>query len=187
MPKGLKQVALSVHPFFSAKSLFRLLPLALLLMQLGLSGCRVYSFSGSSLSPDVKTLTILNFPDRSGQAPPYISQRMSETFREYFQTTTSLTQVASNGDLQIEGFVSGYQLAPVAITAADQPAANRLTITISVKYTNRKEEGKDFETNFSQFQDFPPGQPLTSIESQLIQDISRRLAIDIFNRTVADW
>ena len=152
-----------------------------------MNSCGVYSFSGTTLPAEVKTISIQTFPDVTGQGPPFLSQRFSEQVRNFFQTTTNLTLVKNNGDLQLSGTITGYRLEPVAITSNDLPAQNRLTITIQVNYVNTKEEDKDFEMSFSQFADFPATTAINNVETSLIEDIGQRLSVDIFNKTVADW
>ena len=54
-----------------------------------------------------------------------------------------------NGDLQFEGAIMDYSSAPVSIqSGTDQAAKNRLTITVSVKYTNKIYENKNIMDNW---------------------------------------
>ncbi len=163
---------------------------ALLLLSLG--GCKYYSFTGANISPDIKTISIGNFVDRSGGGPPTLSQLFTEKARDYFQRNTSLSGVSSNGDLQIEGSITGYSLTPIAAQASnpnqpDVAAQTRLTITVMVKYANTKDTEANFEQPFSFYADFPQATPLASIQNQLIETISDQIMLDIFNKTVANW
>ena len=166
------------------------LPTLFLIFFLG--GCKYYSFTGANISPDVKTISVTNFVDRSGGGPPTLSQTFTEKLRDYYQKNTSLTGVQANGDLQLEGSITGFALTPIAAQASnpnqpDVAAQTRLTITVSVKYANLKDPSVNFEQPFSFYADFPQATPLASVQTELIETISDQIMLDIFNKTVANW
>jgi outer membrane lipopolysaccharide assembly protein LptE/RlpB len=92
-----------------------------------------------------------------------------------------------NGDLKFEGTIVDYNNAPVAIQSNDQAANNRLTITVNVKYTNRFDETKNFEQNFTRFSDYPANSAISSVEDALLTEINRQLTEDIFNKAFNNW
>lgn len=159
----------------------------LLLLMLILPGCGIYSFTGTNISPDVKSISIANFIDRSGLGPPYLSQRFSEKLRDYYQRNTNLILARSKGDLQVEGNITGYALSPVAATVAEVASSTRLTITIQVRFANLKDDTQNLENSFSFYKDFPSNTSLQSVEQQYIEDITDQIILDIFNKTVANW
>lgn len=152
-----------------------------------LNSCGIYSFSGTSLSPDIKSVTVLNFTMATAGGPSNLALQFNEKMKEYYQRNTNLALLPSNGDLQLEGNISGYEVIPAAPTANDQAALNRLTITIQVKFTNNKDEEKNFDQSFTFFKDFPQNQTLSQVESRLIPQILDQLVQDIFNKTAGDW
>jgi outer membrane lipopolysaccharide assembly protein LptE/RlpB len=152
----------------------------------GLQSCN-YSFTGASISPDVKTISIQYFPNYASLGPPYLSQSFTESLKDLFIRQTSLTLVAKNGDLQFEGQISGYATAPVAIQADDRAASNRLTMTVQVRFVNTKDETQNFETSFSRFEDYNSSQDLAQVEEELIRKINDQLVQDIFNKSVSNW
>ena len=109
-----------------------------------ISGCGVYSFTGASISPDTKTISILNFSDRSTTSPPFLAQTFAEKTREYFQRNTNLSIVNKDGDLNFEGTIAQYALSPIAPTGTpggtgvESASQTRLTIGVKVKFTNSK-------------------------------------------------
>lgn len=170
--------------------------LSLFAMVLLLQACGVYSFTGAVISPDIQTISIQTFFDEVGTGPPNMSQKFSELIREYFQRNTSLTLVDNQGDLQLEGSITGYRLSPIAPTAqgnlnvpgADVAALQRLTITVKTIYVNTRDESKDFDQNFSFYADYDPEtQNFNSIEDELVDEIFDQIVLDIFNATIADW
>ncbi|MFN8345162.1 MAG: LptE family protein [Spirosomataceae bacterium] len=149
--------------------------------------CGIYSFSGTSLSPDIKSVTVVNFTMSTAGGPANLALQFNEKMKEYYQRNTNLSLLPSGGDLQLEGSITGYEVTPVAPNANDQAALNRLTITIQVKFTNNKDEEKNFDQSFSFFKDFPQNQTLSQVESRLIPQILDQLVQDIFNKTAGDW
>jgi hypothetical protein len=78
-------------------------------------------------------------------------------------------------------------VAPISIQSYDQAATNRLTITVSVKYSNKFDESKSFEQNFSRFSDFPANTAISAQEDALLNEINRQLTEDIFNKAFNNW
>ena len=150
-------------------------------------GCNVYSFTGASISPDVKTVSVQYFQNRAPLVQPSLSQQFSEKLKEKFLSQTSLTVTNSTGDLDFSGYISDYNTQPIAIQSSQTAAQNRLTITVFVKFTNRIDPKQDFETNFSQFADYDSRRTLTEVETELIKIINEKLVDDIFNKSVVNW
>ncbi len=149
--------------------------------------CGVYSFSGTTLSPDLKTITIANFTLATAGGPANLTLQLNEKLKEYYQRYTSLKTVPANGDLILEGSITNYDLLPIAPTSSDQAGLNRLQITVQVRFVNNKDETKSFEQNFSFYKDFPQNQSLTQNEGQLVPKILDQIVLDVFTKTAADW
>lgn len=162
--------------------------LALLLSILLISGCRIqYSFSGTSIQPDVKTFTVEYFDNKAPKINPSLSNTLSESLIDKYRKLTSLEFVEEGGDLYVSGIITGYDTKPVAVTANEVAAQNRLTITIKIQFSNKLHPKEDFEKSFSAFADYDSMQSLDAVESQLCDDIIEILVEDIFNATVANW
>lgn len=152
------------------------------------SSCKIsYSFTGANLSPAIKTYSVYYFPNRARLVNPTLSQDFTESLREKLQRQTSLDELTEDGDIEFEGQITGYEVKPMSIQKEDLAAQNRLTITIKVKYTNHKEPDKDFERNFSAFEDFDSSLSINDIEDDLTLEIIKKLNEDIFNATIANW
>lgn len=152
-----------------------------------IQSCGVYSFTGTTLSPDIKTVTVNNFVLATAGGPANLPLTFNERLKEYYQRYTNLKVVPANGDMVLEGNITGYDLLAVAPSAQDQASVNRLQITVLVRFYNNKDETKNFEQSFSFYQDFPQDQTLSQNESRLIPRILDQIVLDIFNKTAADW
>jgi hypothetical protein len=161
--------------------------LLLALLLGGLSGCGIYSFTGTSLSPDIKTFTVTNFTMATAGGPANLPLLVNEKIKEYFQRNTNLTLVPAAGDLLLEGTITGYDVIPVAPTASDQAGFNRLNVTVQVRFVNNKDETKNFDQGFTFYADFPQSQTLNQNEARLLPVILDQIVQNIFNKSAADW
>jgi len=152
-----------------------------------ISGCGVYSFTGASISPDVKTVSVKYFPNNSTLVQPTLSRRFTEALRDKFTNQTNLTLVNSNGDLMFDGEITGYSTEPVAIQGDQKAALQRLKITVNVRFTNNKNNKQSFESSFSRFADYDAASRLSDVEDGLIDQINDELTQDIFNKAVVNW
>ena len=151
------------------------------------SGCGVYSFTGASIPPGAKTVSIAYFTNQAPLIEPTLSQSLTDALRDRFQQQTSLTLVNTNGDLQLEGVITDYSTRPVAIQGNETAALNRLSISVKVKYINTLEPDKDYETTFTRFEDYPSNQDINQVKDALIPSIDDALVDDIFNKAVVNW
>lgn len=131
---------------------------------------------------------VLPFVNSASLAKATLPQTMAEALRDAIQSQTKMNLVPRGGDIVYEGTITGYSISPVAIQGANQTAAlNRLTITISVKFTDTKKESNSFEASFSRFSDYSSSQNLSSVEDDLIKDITSQLVQDVLNRSLNSW
>ena len=150
--------------------------------------CGIYSFTGTSIQPDVKTVTINYFEYKALKVNPSLSNQMTEALQEKFLKLTRLEQVDMDGDLEIIGEISGYDVKATAITANEQAAQNRLTVSVKISFVNRKYPEDNFDNkSFSAYADFDAMQTLDAVEAGLCEEIVEKLCEDIFNATVANW
>ena len=172
---------------------YRLLTVFLLFsVSLGLSGCIKYSFTGTNIDPSIKSMTILNFENNSGEGPSYLTNLVSEQFRSYFQRNSNLKLLTkTGGDIEIQGQILAYNFSPSSLqndpTQGDIAGANRLTIRLQVTYRNNKNPKDDFEQAFSSFKDFPQNVNISQIPERDLRDIVERMVQDVFNKSLANW
>lgn len=166
--------------------LARILPL--LAAALLLSACGIYSFSGTSIQNDVETIAINYFEYRAEKVNPTLSDELTEALRTRFRRMTRLEQVEQDGDLEISGEITGYDVRPASVSAEEIATQNRLTVSVRVTFTNRKYPEDDFEgKTFSAYADYDSNNSLDSVESSLCAEIIDKLIEDIFNASVAQW
>ena len=155
--------------------------ITIIAVALGLSGCGIYSFTGTNIGPDVHTICLPTFEYKALRVNPNLSNELSEALRTQFRRMTRLEQVEYDE-------ITGYDVAASAITADEVAAQNRLTVTVKVDFTNVKHPEESFTgKSFSAYGDYDSTQSLDAVESSLCTEIIEKLIEDIFNATVAQW
>jgi len=160
----------------------------LALVIITLSGCKIsYSFTGASISPAVKTISIQYFQNRASLVQPGLSQYLTDALTDKCKAQTNLSLVNGIGDVNFEGEITDYNTKPLTVAADAQAATNRFTITVKVKFTNSVEPDLSYEQTFSRYEDYPSETDLSTVEKSLSDKIIELLIEDIFNRAFANW
>ena len=162
--------------------------IVMLAAALVLSACSVsYSFSGTSIQPDVNTITINYIEYKALRVNPSLSNDLTEAIRNQFRRMTRLEQVEADGDMEITGEITGYDVSAAAVTANEVAARNKLTVTVKISFTDKKHPDEDFDKSFSAYAEYDSTNTLDAVESTLCAEIIEKLVEDIFNASVAQW
>lgn len=163
-----------------------------LLVCLGLliaTACSIsYKFNGASIDyTKVKTITISDFTNQASYVNPTLAPEFTESLKDIYIRQTRLEQVTSNGDLALEGEVTGYDFTPMAVKEDALASQTRLTITVRVRYMNNTNPDEDFEQSFSAYREFDSNLMLQQVESSLCAEIIEEIVDQVYNATVANW
>jgi hypothetical protein len=164
----------------------RLIPIFLLALLL--NGCSVsYNFTGTG-KIDAKTYQVNYFQNTSELVQPGIERTFTNRLQDLIQNQTNLSLTSNGADLVYEGEITDYRITPMAATADQRAAQNRLTIRVNVRFINKKHEDESFEKPFSFYQDFAgTDQPTGATLTGLIDTIFERITQDVFNESLAKW
>ena len=146
------------------------LSLALFLLLSACSGG--YSFTGASIPPGAKTISVATFPNYAPTVNPQLSQKLTDELMQMFsgQTPLDVTNTVGTGDLQLEGEITAYD-----------------TITIKVRFTNTLDPDAGFEQSFSRYRDYAASRDFSAVENTLVGEIVTELCEDVFNKSVVNW
>lgn len=160
-----------------------------MVLALSFTDCRIsYKFNGAALDYSIyKTIHVSEFPIRTALVYPPLQQTFENELLDYITRNTRLQTTDGESDLQLEGEITGYSLSPQAVTQDALASKTRLTITVRVKYTDNKQEGKDIDQTFSAYRDFDSSLMLNDVQDGLCQEISEELVNLIFNATLGNW
>lgn len=162
--------------------------IALIAFSITILGCGAYSFSGISLGPDTKTFQVNYFQNNSALIEPGLERDFTNALTDLILNQTSLALVRSGGDLTYEGEITEYRISPTTATANNTAAQNRLTISVNVRFYDKKDEENDLEQRFTFFYDYAGNEQLVGSQKDTAHaEIFERLTQDILNATLAKW
>ena len=153
------------------------------------SACSVsYKFNGSNIDyTKIKTIQIVDFPIRSNYVWGPMAPMFNNELKDQFTRSTRLTQVKRNGDLKIEGEITQYSQRNKSVSADGYSSQTELSMTVNVRFTNNMNHEEDFERQFTAQRPFENTQPLSAVQEQLVEEMVKDIAAQIFNATVANW
>jgi hypothetical protein len=153
-----------------------------------IASCGFYSFTGASVPPGTKTYQVNRFENNALLVEPGLERDFKLALEDLIQNQTNLNLVTSNGDLVYEGEITDYRISPTTATSENTAAQNRLTISVKLRFFNRKKEEDDLEQTFSFYYDYPGSSQLIGAQkASAHEEIFERLTQDIFNATLAKW
>ena len=147
-----------------------------------------YKFNGASIDyTKVKTILISDFTNQASYVNPTLAPDFTEALKDIYIRQTRLEQVKSNGDLALEGEVTGYEFTPMAVKEDALASQTRLTITVRVRYMNNTNPDEDFEQSFSAYREFDSNLMVQQVEGSLCEEIIEEIVDQVYNATVANW
>lgn len=157
---------------------------------IALQGCGVkisYSFSGASISHEVKTLSVQYFQNRTSLAQPGLAQNLTDALIDMCKAQTNLGIVSTGGDVSFEGDITDYKTQPLTVSGNEQAAMNRFSITVKVKFINNIDPDLSYDQSFTRYQDYNSALDLSAVEASLTEEIIKMLVEDIFNKAFVNW
>ena len=154
-----------------------------------LAACSVsYKFNGASIDYNkTKTIQIADFPIRASYVWGPMGPLFNTALKDEFANHTRLIQVKRNGDLRIDGEITQYTQRNKSVSAEGYSAQTELSMTVNVRFTNNTNHAEDFERQFTATSNYETTQSLSSVQEQLVTEMTKNLCEQIFNATVANW
>lgn len=157
------------------------------------SGCKIYSFSGASIDPKVKTLKLDNFDNKAPFVEPTLSPALLAAVQKQVNQKTHLTLTNSdNADYEVGGYITNYSVGTSGISNG-QASSSTLKATFHLIFKNHLDPtGKtvtpaDFEDDVTTSVDFPATSSFSQVEASLVTQVTTNMSNDIFNRLFSSW
>lgn len=162
---------------------------ACLLTAVCFTACSIsYKLNGASI--DYNTTHTISFeyiPIKAALVYAPLAITFNDKLQQKYVQQTRLSQVPSDGDLQISGAITGYSLSNLAVGTDAYATQTRLTIKVKIKFVNKNNKAENFEKEFSQYYDFDATKLLTDVQDDACDELTDKLVEEIFNATVANW
>ncbi len=146
-----------------------------------------YTLNGHSIADDIKTYAVGNFKLTAPNAPATLPQTFAESLKDKISKESRLKLTDENPHLEFNGTIQGYNVTSVAPQPGERTSFNRLTISLTVEYTNNLDPKDKWTKSFSHFEDFPSETNLLQVQDELIDVIFKQILEDIFNQAFNNW
>ena len=149
------------------------------------TGC--YTFKGFSIDPELDSFYVADFRSSASNAPPTVTQTFSEQLKQKVLRESRLEFNDEDPDIEFTGTISSFRVSSVSPEPGEFAALNRLEISISIQYTNHRDDENNWSQSFSHFEDFGSQQNLLDVQDELIDLIFEQIIEDIFNKAFTNW
>ena len=161
---------------------FLYIPLLLII-----SSCGFYTFSGASISAEIKNIKIGYFINEAENFKVNLDRDITQKLTDFIIEQTDLSVNNNNYEIEINGKIISYDISPISISSNDFANQNRLSISVNIDFKNYINDKENYNQKFTRYVDYKSVQNLEEIESELTVQILEEICIDIFNKTFVNW
>ena len=151
------------------------------------SSCGFYTFSGASISAEIKNIKISYFINEAENFKANLDRDITQKLTDFIIEQTDLSVNSNNYEIEINGKIISYDISPISISSNDFANQNRLSISVNIDFKNYINEKENYNQKFTRYVDYKSDQNLEEIESELTDQILEEICIDIFNKTFVNW
>jgi hypothetical protein len=149
------------------------------------SSCRIGT-KDVSIPPEVKTFSLDLFGNKASLVNPQLAPRLTEKFRQKVINQTRLRPLAEKGDYAISGYINSYMVTTSGISNG-VAGNNRLAVAFHVILKDNLNEKRSFEADVSRSFEFSANTNLRDAEIALIDEMTRTLSDEVFNKIFSNW
>lgn len=148
------------------------------------------AFRDLSMPTEWKMFSLKTLESNAPNAPLSYAAKLSENIKDGIQNNSRLllkTKKSDTEQVAIEGTISSYTVAPIAIQQGDDAAKNRLTISVNftIFITEPKEDKMTFVS--TRFADYDSGKDFSTLENDLVEEINTQIVQDVINKLFSNW
>jgi len=153
------------------------------------AGCVQYSFTGTSIPSDVRTVYIPFFDDRSGGGIGDINDRLNRSLINRFvnQSRLSLSNNENAADAYINGTIQSYQNRPFSVGGDERANLNQVSITVRASFKYASDDQPLWEKNFSGSGTYDVIANPVDGEVVAVEEALQQIANNMFNDAVSNW
>ena len=153
------------------------------------TGCISYSFTGTSIPSDVRTIHIPFFPDRSQSGLGDLSDRLNRALINRFvnQSRLSLSEQQDGSDAFVEGAIQSYTNRPFSIGGDQQANLNEIQITVQATFQYASDDEPLWSKNFSGSATYDVLENPVDGEIEAAEAALQQISNNMFNDAVSSW
>jgi len=169
-------------------NLYKLSGFLLVLLVL-VAGCVTYSFTGTSIPSNVRTVYIPFFNDQSGGGIGDLGDRLNRALINRFVNQSRLSQSGTieSADALVDGAITGYRIRPFSIGGDQQANLNEITITVRASFRYASEDQPLWNKNFTGSGTYDTQENPVDGELAAAEQALQQIANNMFNDAVSNW
>jgi hypothetical protein len=154
-----------------------------------LSGCISYSFTGTSIPSDVRSVYIPFFPDRSQSGMGDLSDRLNQALINRFvnQSRLSLSNDEEGSDAYVEGAIQSYANRPFSVGGDEQANLNEIQITVQATFQYATDDEPLWSKSFTGSATYDVLVNPVDGEIEAAQAALQQISNNMFNDAVSSW
>jgi hypothetical protein len=161
--------------------------LFIIISVINFNGCFSYSFTGASVPEHLKSIAIPISEDRSGSGQPGLSEMLTNSLiQKFIDDNTLQVTDKSKANAILNCSIISLTDAPTIITAGEQVAKRRITVSVQATYRDLVKRKTIFEKNFSEYGDYTSGGSMNA-RNDAIQNAVDKISDDILLDVVSGW
>ncbi len=162
-----------------------------LVTTLSIAGCGVYSFTGASIPSHLQSVAIPLVEDNSVNTLTALDEQFTEMLLQRFvrQTRLRLETTEESADALLRARIDRYANLPASVGGNEQATLNRVTLAVTVTYTDQQENATLLDRSFTAFEEYDPADPEQGLtgEVEAARAALEKIADDIFTAATSNW
>jgi len=161
--------------------------IVLLLISLVSFSCN-YSFKGASPPEGIKTIYIPTFRDDSGFGLPRLPEDMTLVLKQKFILDNTLEYAEkTHADGMLDCIITSVTDEALVVSGNEQVAKRKLTINVSVNFTNLKKQKTVWKKDFTNWGEYDSSTGGFSKRDEGIQFAIDKITDDILIDVISNW
>lgn len=157
-----------------------------------LTGCGVYSFSGTSIPDYLRTVAVPIAESRAAGGPATLDQLLTDALVDRFADRSRLALVSdeTEADAVVRAVIERYVIEPVSVSGENVADLNRVSLTVRVVVEDRVgadgAPGELLARTFTGASEFAPAAGFSG-EADAAAEAVDQIARDAFTAATSDW
>lgn len=147
-----------------------------------------YSFKGASPPDGIKTIFITTVRDESGFGLPNLSEELTTLLKNKFINDNTLEFAEkTQADGMLDCFVKSVTDEVLVVTGNETVSRRKVTITISVDFTNLRKQKNIWKKDFSNWGEYDSSTGGFSKRDEGVKSAVNKLTDDILIEVISNW
>ena len=152
-----------------------------------LTSCN-YSFKGASPPEGIKTIYIPSIRDESGFGLPNLGEELTNLLKNKFINDNTLEYAEkTQADGMLDCVIKSVTDEALVVTGNEQVSRRKVTITVTVEFTNLKKQKSIWKKDFSNWGEYDSSTGGFSKRDEGVKSAEDKITDDILLEVISNW